>query len=90
MGVNELVVALVGDLGQIDPTGLELEAAVTFFLSGAVDIDCRVALIDLAYLLTNFGTGSGATRAQGDFDHDGAVDLTDLATLLQNFGSMCP
>jgi len=45
-----------------------------------------VNLLDLATLLTNFGTPTGATRAMGDFDGDGDVDLVDLATLLTNFG----
>lgn len=89
-GLNELVFAVVGDIGPTEPTGVEFSAAVTFFLTGDVDVDCRVDLIDLAYLLTYFGTPEGATRAEGDLDHNGAVELTDLATLLQNFGTACP
>jgi len=53
---------------------------------GDVDGDGDVDLTDLATLLTNFGTPSGATRGMGDLDGDGDVDLTDLATLLSNFG----
>lgn len=54
-----------------------------------VNGDCRVDLVDLATLLSHFGTPSGATRADGDLSGDGAVDLTDLATLLVSFGHDC-
>jgi len=47
-----------------------------------------VDLGDLAILLANFGTPSGAT--DGDTDGDGDVDLSDLAVLLSAFGSPCP
>jgi Dockerin type I domain len=57
---------------------------------GDVNGDNIVNLTDLATLLTNFGTPSGATREMGDLDADGDVDLTDLATLLTNFGTTCP
>jgi hypothetical protein len=58
--------------------------------AGDVDGDHDVDLTDLATLLTNFGVGSGATRAMGDLDGDMDVDLTDLSTLLTTFGSTCP
>lgn len=51
--------------------------------SGAVDLS------DLAILLSNFGTPSGATPEQGDLDRDHDVDLQDLANLLANFGTSC-
>jgi len=51
--------------------------------------DGVINLTDLATLLSNFGTASGATPAQGDINGDGAVNLTDLATLLAVFGSAC-
>lgn len=51
--------------------------------SGTVD------LTDLSILLSNFGTGSGASLTDGDLNGDGAVDLTDLAMLLARFGSTC-
>lgn len=46
-------------------------------------------LTDLAFVLTNFGTPSGATHAMGDVDGDADVDLADLAFLLTVFGSPC-
>lgn len=55
-----------------------------------VDNDGRITLGDLARLLSNYGTPSGAAREQGDIDADGDVDLTDLAQLLGVFGTACP
>jgi len=58
-------------------------------LPGDLDGDCDVDLTDLAILLGNYGTTSGATYEDGDLDGDGDVDLTDLAQLLANYGSVC-
>ncbi|MFN0134820.1 MAG: dockerin type I domain-containing protein [Phycisphaerae bacterium] len=57
---------------------------------GDVNGDRNVNLTDLATLLANFGTSSGAAREDGDLDNDGDVDLTDLASLLAVFGTTCP
>ncbi len=57
--------------------------------AGDLNGDGLVDLVDLTTLLANFGTPSGAARAQGDLDGDGDVDLSDLATLLSQFGSVC-
>ncbi|MFN0136008.1 MAG: thrombospondin type 3 repeat-containing protein [Phycisphaerae bacterium] len=51
--------------------------------------DCEVGLTDLATLLANFGTASGATNASGDTDANGDVVLTDLANTLARFGNNC-
>lgn len=56
-------------------------------LTGDLDGNGCVDIGDLATLLANFGTNSGATPEQGDTDGDGDVDLTDLAALLSNFGT---
>ena len=49
--------------------------------------DGVVDLLDLDILGTNFGSGPGATRAEGDSNGDGFVDLLDLDTLGQEFGT---
>jgi len=58
--------------------------------------DCIVGLADLAVLLGNYGTTTGATPAMGDVDPydvwfpgDGDVDLADLAELLLQYGNDC-
>ena len=60
---------------------------------GGVDADfnddCNVNLTDLATLLANFGTATGATNASGDTDANGDVVLTDLANTLARFGNVC-
>lgn len=45
---------------------------------------------DLAVLLGEFGTTSGALPEDGDINGDGAVDSSDLALLLGVFGGNCP
>jgi hypothetical protein len=57
---------------------------------GDLDDDGDVDLSDLAQLLTNYGTTSGAAYEDGDLDGDGDVDLTDLAGLLAVYGTSCP
>ena len=57
--------------------------------AGDVNGDNKVDLQDLATLLSNFGTPSGATLQDGDLDGDGDVDLQDLANLLSAFGTNC-
>ena len=58
--------------------------------------DCLVSLADLAQLLGNYGTTTGATPFMGDVDPydaffpgDGDVDLGDLAELLGQYGDDC-
>ena len=57
---------------------------------GDLDRDGDVDLADLAQLLANYGTTSGASYEDGDLDADGDVDLADLAALLAVYGTTCP
>jgi hypothetical protein len=57
---------------------------------GDLDGNFAVDLADLAIMLANFGTTSGATAEQGDLDGDGDVELQDLALILAAFGAECP
>jgi hypothetical protein len=56
---------------------------------GDLDGDSDVDLSDLAILLANYGTTSGAAYTDGDLDGDGDVDLADLAALLAVYGTSC-
>lgn len=64
-------------------------SAVPAPCEGDVDSDGDIDLVDLAFLLTNFGLPNGASREMGDLDGDTDVDLVDLALLLSNFGLTC-
>lgn len=56
---------------------------------GDLDRDGEIGLGDLATLLANYRTTSGATYLDGDLDGDGAVNLADLAELLSVYGTVC-
>jgi hypothetical protein len=94
--------ALSGTIGQPDAgvtmTGGDFAltggfwpgAAEGEFCFGDLDGDNDVDLADLAQLLANYGTTSGAEYEDGDLDGDGDVDLADLAGLLAVYGTSCP
>jgi hypothetical protein len=93
---------LSGTIGQPDAgvvmTGGDYALAGGFWLGGAeepfcfgdLDGDLDIDLADLAQLLANYGTPSGAVYEDGDLDTDGDVDLADLAALLAVYGTTCP
>jgi hypothetical protein len=56
---------------------------------GDLDGDLVVGLDDLAILLANYGTPSGATPEEGDLDGDTDIDLEDLALFLSRYGATC-
>jgi hypothetical protein len=90
---------LSGTIGQPDTgadvlTGGEFELTGGFwpgtcFLLGDLDHNGAVNISDLAQLLGNYGTTSGATYEDGDLDGDGDVELPDLAALLGVYGTVC-
>jgi hypothetical protein len=93
---------LSGTVGQPDAgavmTGGDYALAGGFWAGGAeepfcygdLDGDNDIDLADLAQLLSNYGTTSGAVYEDGDLDGDGDVDLADLAGLLAVYGTSCP
>ena len=93
---------LSGTIGQSDAgvvmAGGDFELAGGFwagaaedeFCYGDLDGDNDIDLADLAQLLSNYGTPSGAVYEDGDLDADGDVDLADLAALLAVYGTTCP
>ncbi|RMF78526.1 MAG: hypothetical protein D6744_10005, partial [Planctomycetota bacterium] len=77
--------------GEGQPGGSAvMQFHVATWCDGDVNGDGGVDLTDLAIVLANFDTASGATRVDGDIDGDGDVDLADLAILLANYDSVCP
>jgi hypothetical protein len=64
----------------------ELGEPLAIASPGDLDFDEDVDLADLAQLLSNYGTTSGAAYEDGDLDCDGDVDLSDLAALLAVYG----
>jgi hypothetical protein len=89
--------ALIGDTFDItiadhDTGGGYMMLSEFEFLGGPapgdLDRDGDVDLSDLAQLLSNYGTTSGAIYTDGDLDGDGDVDLADLAELLSVYGSI--
>lgn len=97
---------LGGTIGQPDAavmTGGTFELIGGFWAAATAERDCgdcvgdlnvsgAVELADLAMLLSNFGTLSGASCPEGDIQPDGGdgdVDLSDLTLLLSSFGTSC-
>jgi hypothetical protein len=84
-----------GDPQSINESGLDALLITTFACEdedclGDLDGDRDIDLSDLAALLPNYGTTSGAGYSDGDLDGDGDVDLSDLSALLAVYGTTCP
>jgi hypothetical protein len=58
-------------------------------VAGDVDLDGRVDVVDLLWLVYAFGTSTGQAGfvPRCDFNNDGAVDVVDLLMLVENFGT---
>jgi len=88
-------VALSGDTGLLGAfgdgdNGSNSGSAYVFARCFAdLNGDGTVGLPDLAQLLSNYGSTSGAAYDDGDLDGDGDVDLADLAALLATYGTAC-
>lgn len=65
-----------------------LTVAATGWLSGDVNHDSHVDVIDLLYVVDAFGStnGDGNYNPDCDFNSDGSVDVIDLLMLVDNFG----
>lgn len=83
---------------QDNPLSLTMDGYKTVTLHvapllGDLNHDADVDLSDLAQLLANYGTTTGACYEDGDIEPpggDGDVDLSDLAELLAHYGETCP
>ncbi len=85
-GVSDACDIASGTSDDINGNGIPDECECWGDLNGDGVID----LADLAQLLGNYGTTSGAVYEDGDMDCDGDVDLSDLAALLGVYGTTCP
>lgn len=56
-------------------------------LTGDINGDGRVDLVDLAILQAHLGLAVGATRSMGDLNGDGRVSRVDAGILASNFGA---
>ena len=84
-GISSDGLTVVGS--GINPSGGEEAWIANLAVPGDADGDGVVDRADVAVLLDNFGTRSGASFSQGDFDHDTAVTLRDLLILKSNLSN---
>jgi len=67
--------------------------ATTVFtrLSGDVNLDCQVDIVDLAMVGSTFGSNLGQPKynPKADLNGDGTIDIVDLATVGASFGRAC-
>jgi hypothetical protein len=80
----------INNHGQIAAEGWAVGKGSLFILTpnpppGDVDIDCRVGLSDLQFVLDNWGPITNDSVERADLDEDGAVTGRDLALVLGNW-----
>lgn len=78
--------ALYPNGGAYLPTQADLATIYVAVLLADADGDGTVGAADYIALKSNFGSESGATWQQGDFDGDGDVDFDDKAILEFSYG----
>lgn len=89
-------VALSGDRAAISGPFYQTNRGAVYLYRGLraciedINGDGVVDMADLAIVLQNFGTQSGARLQDGDVDDDGDVDLADLSAVLSALGASCP
>ena len=77
-------------MGNVIPVQVSLIHALWLSTAeGDVKQDLAINIQDLAELLGNYGTTTGASPQEGDLDCDGDIDLSDLAALLAVYRTTC-
>ena len=85
-GYYEFYSVATDNVSNVEDAPLYADVSITRVLLGDLDYDGDVDLADLAQLLGNYGTTSGATYDMGDLDGDEDIDQSDLVILLTNYG----
>jgi len=60
-------------------------------LKGDVNLDCKIDIIDLAFVAISFGarTGSPGYNSEADLNSDGVIDIIDIVSVASTFGQTC-
>jgi len=60
-------------------------------LKGDVNLDCKIDIIDLAFVAISFGarTGSPGYNSDADLNSDGVIDIIDIVSVASTFGQTC-
>lgn len=82
----------INNAGQIAGQAVIPPDVVAYILTptnvpqGDLDLDCRVGIVDLLELLSNWGSCARSPSCFADLDGDGSVDELDLLVLVGNWG----